>query len=133
MSNNLTICYTDTKLNTTNYETVSVDIDTWKSLHPTRHIDFIFKTDWDMQRKSTNRECEFLTHCYSYNMDASDLHRQFRAENGHLTEIVGYKSANKRYKFIILDHTNMKEYKVTPQYIKNQKDFWKGKSHGCIT
>ena len=110
-----TLCYVDEN-NTASFCETN-DASAWQALHPHFKIKHMFSTKQDIQRRKTQQEIDFLDNCERYGMSPYDLGRQFTAANGNIVKLTGYRSENRKYKFIIHDETQNKTYKVTPEYM----------------
>lgn len=108
------ICYTDTSTNETHYARID-DVNVWKENHITKsyRIDYVFLEKWSIKDTDINLEHAFLNHCSNYGLTNNDLHALFVNKKGQTVELLGFNPKNKKYKFIILNHSDNKRYKVS--------------------
>mgnify|MGYP006898635853 CR=1 FL=1 len=120
MDNNFIICYTNTASNIACYD-LTDNIDMWKQNNATQpyQINYIFREKWDISDKTKTQEIAFLNNCRKYGFQKTDLHAKFTTPKNHTIELLGLNLKNRKYKFIIFDFTDNKEYKVTEHYMKN--------------
>ena len=117
------ICYMDTNSND-HFETTT-DINAWSKAHPYAEIHYIFEEKSDLQSRTNNLEWNFLQYCNQYGLKSNMLHCLFTNKHGHMCELLGMNPANRKYKFIIMDKTAGKKYKVTADYILTTWPFTK--------
>ena len=120
MDNNFIICYTNTASNTSHYD-VTNNIDEWKKNNATSpyKITHIFREKWDMSQTVSQQEIAFTNNCHKYGYNKNDLHAKFKSDKGHTIELLGMNLKNRKYKYIIFDYTDNKEYKVSERYMYN--------------
>lgn len=118
MSKKYCIIYTSSA-NIQGFELTDETIESWKQNNPSLRPLYMFSLKNDMLMTTNRIEDEFYDYCWRYGLVPDDLHKMFvNPNNGHDIELLGFKNANKKYKFIIHDHTDNKRYKVSDSYIK---------------
>lgn len=115
----LVICYTDKMMNTSHFVKTEDSLEEWKNKHHNFPyvINHVFYEKWDIKDNASDRELAFLNNCTAYGLNATDLHKRFMSRNGHEIELLGMNPSNRKYKFIIYDYNDNKQYKVSKSYM----------------
>lgn len=99
------------------------EIDSWRQNNPSLRPIYMFRTANDILMRTNKYETDFYTYCYRYGLTPGDLHKMYtNPKNGHDIELLGFNNSNRKYKFIVKDHTDDKQYKVTDWYVKQLEE-----------
>lgn len=114
------VCYIDTKTNTQHFATTTENDIIKYNKNPYK-ISYIFNVKSDIYEALRTRETNYTTYCTKYGLKPEYLGKTFKhIKDNKCFKIIGFNPNNKKYKFIIQDIDDGKNYKVTPNFINKE-------------
>lgn len=112
-----TICYTNTTTGTRTFEITANFTNFVKSLPPYIRVDGIFNEKSNIKDVYSTYEQSFVLNCAAYGYDPFDLHAKYTDRRSDTIELLGLNPRNRKYIFIVKNHTTGKILKVTKSYM----------------